>query len=111
MCLPTEERGRCITPTPCVPQPLFTIKEPGLYRLIPESRKPKVERFKTLALPGRAAAAPQVRLLRDALCPTRRAHAGRPEAGTGRDRRHSPSAARLFSLLCVRMAAMSDEYS
>jgi prophage antirepressor-like protein len=40
-------RCRPTVPTPCVPQPLATVKEPGLYRLTGESRKPEAERFKT----------------------------------------------------------------
>ena len=47
---PADEKGVSSTYTPGGPQQLTTLKEPGLYRLIFQSRKPSAERFKRWVL-------------------------------------------------------------
>jgi hypothetical protein len=44
---PETEKGRYTIPTPGGKQEMLTVNEPGLYRLIFQSRKPEAERFKT----------------------------------------------------------------
>jgi prophage antirepressor-like protein len=44
---PQNEKGAVNTRTPGGKQEVLTINEPGLYRLIFQSRKPEAERFKT----------------------------------------------------------------
>jgi prophage antirepressor-like protein len=44
---PETEKGRYIIPTPGGKQEMLTVNEPGLYRLIFQSRKPEAEKFKT----------------------------------------------------------------
>jgi prophage antirepressor-like protein len=44
---PKSEKGRYNIPTPGGKQEMLTVNEPGLYRLIFQSRKPEAERFKT----------------------------------------------------------------
>lgn len=41
-----EKRGGCIIPTPGGDQAMLVVGEPGVYRLIFESRKPEAERFR-----------------------------------------------------------------
>jgi hypothetical protein len=45
--LPNSERGSAVMNTPGGEQKMLTVNEPGLYRLIFQSRKPEAERFKT----------------------------------------------------------------
>jgi predicted TIM-barrel enzyme len=44
---PADEKGVTTTYTPGGEQEMLTVNEPGLYRLIFQSRKPEAERFKT----------------------------------------------------------------
>jgi prophage antirepressor-like protein len=44
---PDNERGSTLLNTPGGKQEMLTVNEPGLYRLIFQSRKPEAERFKT----------------------------------------------------------------
>jgi prophage antirepressor-like protein len=44
---PQNEKGTVSTRTPGGDQDMLTVNEPGLYRLIFQSRKPEAEKFKT----------------------------------------------------------------
>jgi prophage antirepressor-like protein len=55
---PETEKGRYTIPTPGGKQEMLTVNEPGLYRLIFQSRKPEAEKFKTWVF---TAVLPQIR--------------------------------------------------